>query len=105
MPRRRLLVGAAFAVVLTASGCSNDVGSTGDQGFISGEGVITVLDPADRKQPGEVSGETLEGEELSLASYAGRVVVVNVWGAWCPPCRAEADDLAAAARELAPQGV
>ena len=101
----RLLVGAALAVLVTVSGCSNDIGSSGDQGYISGEGVITVLDPADRKPPGEVSGETLEGEELSLASYAGKVVVVNVWGSWCPPCRSEAGLLAAAARELAPQGV
>jgi thiol-disulfide isomerase/thioredoxin len=92
------------AVVLSASGCSN-VSGTGDKGYIDGEGVITVLPADDRKKPGEVSGETLDGEQLSLASYAGKVVVVNVWGAWCPPCRAEADDMVAAANELAPQGV
>jgi thiol-disulfide isomerase/thioredoxin len=93
------------AVVLGASGCSAGIGGSGDQGYIDGEGVITLLPVADRKKPGDVSGTTLEGEDLSLASYAGKVVVVNVWGAWCPPCRAEADDLAAAARQLAPQGV
>lgn len=92
-------------VLLGAGGCANDVGSTGDKGYIDGKGVITVLPAADRKKPGDVSGETLEGEKLSLASYAGKVIVVNVWGSWCPPCRAEADELADAARELAPQGV
>jgi thiol-disulfide isomerase/thioredoxin len=62
--------------------------------------------PADkRKHPGEVTGKTLEGKNVSLSSYAGKVVVINVWGAWCPPCRAEADDLGAAARALASQGV
>jgi thiol-disulfide isomerase/thioredoxin len=102
--RRRLLPAVLAAVALVASGCGN-AGGTGDKGYVDGEGVITVLPAADRKQPGEVSGETLEGKHVSLSSYAGKVVVVNVWGAWCPPCRAEADDLAAAARELAPQGV
>jgi thiol-disulfide isomerase/thioredoxin len=108
MPRSRPLARALAvltAVVLGASGCSAGIGGSGDQGYIDGEGVITLLKVADRKKPGDVSGTTLEGKDLSLASYAGKVVVVNVWGAWCPPCRAEADDLAAAARELAPQGV
>jgi len=108
MPRTRplaLALAVLSAVVLGASGCAAGIGSTGDQGYIDGEGVITLLPVADRKKPGDVSGETLAGDELSLASYAGKVIVVNVWGAWCPPCRAEADDLAAAARELAPQGV
>lgn len=102
---RRLVVSALLlAAALAASGCSN-VGGTGDKGYIDGQGVITVLPAADRKKPGDVSGETLTGEQLSLSSYAGKVVVVNVWGAWCPPCRAEANDLAAAAEELQPQGV
>jgi thiol-disulfide isomerase/thioredoxin len=110
MPRSRslatLLTAAALlaGTALSASACSK-VGSTGDKGYIDGDGVITVLPVGDRKKPGEVSGETLQGDQLSLASYAGKVIVVNVWGAWCPPCRAEADELAAAARELAPQGV
>jgi thiol-disulfide isomerase/thioredoxin len=104
-PRRRvLLLLAALTVALPVGGCSK-VGSTGDKGYIAGEGVITLLPEAQRKAPGPVGGQTLDGQDLSLSSYAGKVVVVNVWGAWCPPCRAEADDLAAAARELAPKGV
>src|SRR5690606_11918883 len=94
MPPLRTLVPAVIATVLLA-GCGADVGSTGDKGYIDGKGVITLLPVEERKKPGEVSGETLEGAQISLSSYVGKVVVVNVWGAWCPPCRAEADDLAA----------
>jgi thiol-disulfide isomerase/thioredoxin len=90
--------------VLALGGCAN-TGGTGDKGYVDGDGVITVLPVDKRREPGEVSGETLDGAQVSLSSYAGKVVVINVWGAWCPPCRAEADELAAAARELAPKGV
>jgi len=100
---------AAVAVLVASSGlvaCSNDeVGSSGDTGYVSGKGIITRLPVDDRAKPGEVAGETLEGEPISLADYAGKTVVVNVWGSWCAPCRSEAPDLAAAAAELADEGV
>jgi cytochrome c biogenesis protein CcmG/thiol:disulfide interchange protein DsbE len=34
--------------------------------------------------------ERLDGGRLTNADVAGRVMVINVWAAWCPPCRAEA---------------
>jgi thiol-disulfide isomerase/thioredoxin len=95
----------ALAVLVATAGCSAGLGGTGDKGYIDGAGVITVLDAAKRQAPGPVSGTTLDGKQVSLSDYAGKVVVINVWGSWCPPCRAEADDLARAARELAPKGV
>jgi thiol-disulfide isomerase/thioredoxin len=52
-----------------------------------------------------VQGETIDGRPISLSDYAGKVVVVNVWGSWCAPCRAEAPLLASASRHLAERGV
>ena len=86
-------------------GCGSDENATGDKGYVGGSGNITVLPIAERKKPGEVSGETLEGKKVSLDQYAGRVVVLNVWGSWCPPCRKEAPLLVEAARELAQDDV
>lgn len=96
---------AALACLALVAGCSDQVGSSGDQGYVAGRGIITTLAVADRDKPSEVSGRTIDGEELSLDDYAGQVVVVNVWGSWCAPCRAEAPMLAAAARDLAKQDV
>ena len=78
-----LLVGSV------SSACGGSAG-TGDKGYVAGEGLITRLSADDRKQPGEVSGTTLDGEKLSLDEYDGKVVVLNVWGSWCAPCRKEA---------------
>ncbi|MCZ4498584.1 MAG: TlpA family protein disulfide reductase [Marmoricola sp.] len=90
--------------VLATAGCAG-AGSTGSKGYVDGNGVITILPDAERQKPGPVTGKTLDGVDVSLAQYAGKVVVINVWGSWCPPCRKEADDLAKAANELMPSGV
>ena len=110
-PGRRTRRGIA-ALVLVAlagaglAGCSRGQadGSSG-QGYVAGQGIITSLPAADRKAPGRVAGTTLAGRHTALSDLRGNVVVVNVWGSWCPPCRAEAPMLASAARELAPKGV
>ena len=98
----RVLVRVLLAVLLlgaATSACGGAAG-TGDKGYVDGQGIITRLAAKDRRKPGAVSGTTLEGTPLSLAKYAGKVVVLNVWGSWCPPCRKEARLLGAAAREL-----
>jgi thiol-disulfide isomerase/thioredoxin len=103
-PRPLLLVPVLLlGLVGVLAGCGST--ATGDKGYISGEGVITELPAAQRQAPGTVAGESLDGKHLSLAAERGKVVVVNVWGSWCPPCRAEADVLVAAAHELRRQGV
>jgi thiol-disulfide isomerase/thioredoxin len=103
VPTKIGLLLAALLVGTVASGCTKT--DTGDKGYIDGTGIITRLAVDDRKKPGKVSGETLDGKKLDLSSYAGKVVVLNVWGSWCPPCREEAPSLESASRQLAPDGV
>ena len=105
LPGRSRSALAAVALLALLAGCSNDIGSSGDQGYVAGKGLITSLAVADRASPGDVSGTTIDGKPLSLDDFAGQVVVVNVWGSWCAPCRAEAPMLADAARDLAKQDV
>jgi thiol-disulfide isomerase/thioredoxin len=96
---------AAFLAPLL-TGCGGSSFSAGDQGFVSGDGTVTVLDQADRAKPdGTVWGRTVDGRRVSLEDHLGKVVVMPVWGSWCGPCRAEAPMLAAASRDLEDDGV
>ena len=89
----------ALASALILSGCSSLEG-TGNKGYVSGNGDVSILDAADRDDPIEYAGEDLDGDPIALADFRGKPTVVNVWGTWCAECVAEAPDLVAAAEEL-----
>jgi peroxiredoxin len=81
-------------VMLSLSGCSRgDADDVPDQGFISGDSTITTMPVGQRDTPVRFDGTTLSGEPFDVREHRGKVVVVNVWGSWCPPCIAEARDL------------
>lgn len=89
----------AVVVALVVAGCSGgdgveDVSLTGDNpGYVAGDGTMEMVDADQRAAPIVWSGVTLEGEPYDVADQRGRVVVLNVWGSWCPPCVAETPDL------------
>lgn len=88
-----------LATALLVAGCSSgkDAVATGTEfNFVSPGGQTDITYDGDDRQPiPEMTGESLmaEGEQLKLSSYKGDVVVLNIWGAWCPPCRVEAPQL------------
>lgn len=47
----------------------------------------------------------LDGKTRTLAEFAGRVLVVNFWATWCPPCRAELPAMQRSLARLADEGV
>ncbi|MEV5979732.1 TlpA disulfide reductase family protein [Streptomyces sp. NPDC052114] len=102
-----LAAGAAVgALVLTACGSGGTSGGSGNTNFVAGSDGIATAKKADRKPLPELDGETLEGKKLDLAkAYKGKILVINVWGSWCAPCRAEAPIFVKVAKETKPKGV
>ena len=94
--RRGIGAVVAFLVVLAAlAGCAAGDGDSAGQRISRGGkaddslGAITQVKPADRQPAPALTGTTLDGEQLDLADYRGKVVVLNVWASWCGPCREE----------------
>lgn len=83
---------------LGLAGCATS--STAVNGFTGGDGSFALIPAAERTAAPPLSGTTLEGTQLSLSDYAGTIVVLNVWGSWCAPCRHEAPALVSAAASL-----
>ncbi len=98
---------AALLATLALAGCSADTGSQaggGGQavGFTVGDGTVTIV-PADQRQPApELEGPSLADASTSISSaqFEGKILVVNVWGSWCAPCRHEAPELVEADAQL-----
>ncbi len=95
-----------WIVTLGPGGSSiTELGSEAASETAGWETGLTRYRGADRRPAPEVAGKTLDGGRLALADLRGHVVVVDVWGSWCVPCREEAPDLARVARETHDKGV
>lgn len=66
---------------------------------------VDIYPAADRVAAPALEGTTLDGNQLALSDWSGDIVVINVWGSWCAPCRAETPDLVRLADETEDQGV
>ena len=100
---------AALVCLLVLAGCSGGSSDTGGFTFTSptGNTTITYDPPASRGVLPAVAGDSLlePGRVVSTDALRGQVVVLNIWGSWCGPCRGEAPALEQVATTSAPRGV
>ena len=114
-PRGRTLVTACVAVVMAVAaltGCSTGSDAVAQGGtfeFVAPGGQTDIFydPPQDRGRPGPLAGPDLMDTDrtISLDDFAGQVVVINVWGQWCAPCRTEISQLQQVYEATRDQGV
>ncbi|MFF7357791.1 TlpA family protein disulfide reductase [Streptomyces filipinensis] len=105
--RAVLLSAVAAALALTLSACGNGgtSGGGGNTNFVTGNNGIATVAPGKRAPAPDLSGKTIDGRTLDVADYKGQVVVINVWGSWCGPCREEAQYFSKVSKQYQGKGV
>lgn len=83
----------ALATLFAASACSSSSGTaTTAASASSAPDVNAALATVGTAAPA-FTATTLGGSPVTLADYHGKVLVLNFWATWCPPCRAETPDM------------
>ncbi len=102
---------AALLAALVVAGCSTGrdaVAQGGTFEFVSPGGKTDLLydPPETRGSIGDLTGPALlEDRTIHLSDFDGKVVVINIWGSWCAPCRTETPELEKVFEETEPLGV
>ena len=102
-----LLLALSLSALAACTGGTDAVDQTagGEFRFVSGTPTGETIAAPDRKSAPVVAGTLVGGGDWNLASQRGKVVVLNFWGPWCPPCRVETPDFDQAYKATKSQGV
>jgi thiol-disulfide isomerase/thioredoxin len=107
----RRIVPAVLAGLLLLGACSvghDAVVPGSDFEFVSPGGKSEFFYPeAQRKPVPDLSGTSLAqpGQQLRISDYPDKIVVLNIWGQWCGPCRDEAPELSSVYQRTKAEGV
>jgi len=98
-----LLVFGFLGLVAYATQTSRGSSELGIGGRINTAGALVRF--TDRTAPEFALPALREDRTIRLSDFRGKIVVLNFWGSWCPPCRDEAPILRAFAQQYATRDV
>jgi thiol-disulfide isomerase/thioredoxin len=110
---RKVVTPLLLSALLVAAGCDTSGPAVDSQidtvpspsENASGQIENTVPETEGESYEFDFTLPSIEGETVSKADFAGKVLVVDIWGTWCPPCRKEVPHFVELQEELGDQGL
>jgi len=66
---------------------------------------VPIVTLGQESRPAQLTVKDIHGRYIHLSDYRGKVVLINFWATWCPPCRKEIPDLIRLQREYRSRGL
>jgi thiol-disulfide isomerase/thioredoxin len=101
--RRTVVTTAAGVFVLLVAALLVSVFTRGNGSSASDN--MVIYPAGHRPAAPDFTATSLTGAPINFASYRGKIVVLNVWGSWCGPCRSEGQTLKYLDEQYGPQGI
>jgi peroxiredoxin len=106
----RIILTLLIAVSLLFAACTKTDKNSGNNSSSSGTEVTSsdipeVMNKPELKEAPDFSLERMNGETFTLSEQKGKVVVLNIWATWCPPCRKEIPDFIEVQEEMREENV
>ena len=101
--RRTVVTTAAAVFVLLVAALVVTVFTHGNSS--SADDNMVAYPAGHRPAAPDFTATSLTGAPINFASYRGKIVVLNIWGSWCGPCRGEGQTLKYLDEEYGPQGI
>lgn len=79
-----------FLLPVLISACSNQQNNQFNP--IDNSIFLTDDSPQDLSPAPDFTLKTMDGEPFTLSEHKGKIIVLNIWATWCPPCREEIPD-------------
>ena len=98
LPRPALWIAAMVLLIIAGFFLFRDTGPE-----INGV-KVAVADVSEGEPAPDFTLQTVDGESVTLSDFKGKVVMVNFWATWCPPCKAEIPDFIALQEEYGDKG-